>query len=63
MRNFVRFMIHTILGLVTRIEVYDVDLVPATGSFVLATNHLGILDIIMPFYVFHPDFREVVACR
>ena len=52
MRNFVRFMIHAVLGLVTYIEVYDADLVPASGSFVLATNHLGVLDIVMPFYVF-----------
>jgi 1-acyl-sn-glycerol-3-phosphate acyltransferase len=53
MRNFVRFLIHTVLALITEIEVYDVDNVPATGSFVLATNHLGVLDIVMPFYVFH----------
>jgi 1-acyl-sn-glycerol-3-phosphate acyltransferase len=53
MRNFVRFLIHTVLALITEIEVHDVDNVPATGSFVLATNHLGVLDIVMPFYVFH----------
>lgn len=53
MRDFVRFMIHRVLALVTEIEVYDADLVPASGSFVLATNHLGILDIVMPFYVFN----------
>ncbi len=53
MRNFVRFLIHAILGLITEIEVHDKEYVPSTGSFVLATNHLGVLDIIMPFYVFH----------
>jgi 1-acyl-sn-glycerol-3-phosphate acyltransferase len=53
MRNFVRFLIHAVLGLITEIEVYNKEYVPTTGSFVLATNHLGVLDIVMPFYVFH----------
>jgi 1-acyl-sn-glycerol-3-phosphate acyltransferase len=53
MRNFVRFLIHTLLNLGTEIEVYGKEHVPTSGSFVLATNHLGVLDIIMPFYVFN----------
>jgi 1-acyl-sn-glycerol-3-phosphate acyltransferase len=53
MRNFVRFLIHAILGLITEIEVHHKEYVPTSGSFVLATNHLGVLDIVMPFYVFH----------
>jgi 1-acyl-sn-glycerol-3-phosphate acyltransferase len=53
MRNFVRLLIHTLLNLGTEIEVYGKEHVPLTGSFVLATNHLGVLDIIMPFYVFN----------
>src|ERR1051325_4611322 len=53
MRNFVRFLIHAVLALVTEIEVHDQENVPSTGSFVLATNHLGVLDIVMPYYVFH----------
>lgn len=51
MRNFVRFLIHAVLNLVTEVELYGLENVPSTGSFVLATNHLGVLDIIMPFYV------------
>lgn len=53
MRNFVRFLIHAFLRLATEIEVYDKEYVPSSGSFVLATNHMGVLDIVMPFYVFH----------
>lgn len=53
MRNFVRFLIHAFLGLATEIEVYGKEYVPSSGSFVLATNHLGVLDIVMPAYVFH----------
>ena len=52
MRNLVRFLIHAVLGLITEIEVYNQDYVPVTGSFVLATNHLGMLDIVMPAYLF-----------
>ena len=52
MRNLVRFLIHAFLALATEIEVYNQDYVPSTGSFVLATNHLGVLDIVMPAYLF-----------
>lgn len=52
MRNLVRFLIHAFLALATEIEVYNQDNVPSTGSFVLATNHLGVLDIVMPAYLF-----------
>jgi 1-acyl-sn-glycerol-3-phosphate acyltransferase len=52
MRNLVRFLIHVFLALATDIEVYNKDYVPSTGSFVLATNHLGVLDIVMPAYLF-----------
>lgn len=51
MRNFVLFLIHAVLNLVTKVEVYEQENVPSTGSFVLATNHLGVLDVFMPFYV------------
>ncbi len=51
MRNFVRFLIHAILNLVTEVESHGLENVPSAGSFVLATNHLGVLDIVMPFYV------------
>ena len=51
MRNFVRFLIHAVLNLITQVEVYEQENIPTTGSFVLATNHLGVLDVFMPFYV------------
>lgn len=35
----------------TEVEFYGQENVPSTGSFVMATNHLGVLDIIMPYYV------------
>ena len=51
MRNFVRFLIHAILNMAPEVEFYGQENVPATGSFVMATNHLGVLDIVMPYYV------------
>lgn len=51
MRNFVRFLIHAILNMATEVEFYGQENVPTTGSFVMATNHLGVLDIVMPYYV------------
>ena len=52
MHNFVRFLVQAILNLLTEIEVYDKDYIPATGSFILATNHLGLMDSAMPAYLF-----------
>ena len=51
MRNFVRFLIHFLLNMGTEVEFYGQENVPSTGSFVMATNHLGVLDIVMPYYV------------
>lgn len=51
MRNLVRFLIHFLLDMGTEVEFYGQENVPSTGSFVMATNHLGVLDIVMPYYV------------
>ncbi len=51
MRNFVRFLIYFLLDMGTEVEFYGQENVPSTGSFVMATNHLGVLDIVMPYYV------------
>jgi 1-acyl-sn-glycerol-3-phosphate acyltransferase len=52
MRKFVRWLIIIILNLIADVEVHDADNVPASGGFVLATNHIGIIDIAMFHYVF-----------
>ncbi len=52
MRKFVRWLIIIILNLIADFEVHDVDNVPASGGFVLATNHIGIIDIAMFHYIF-----------
>jgi 1-acyl-sn-glycerol-3-phosphate acyltransferase len=52
MRKFLRGLIRFIFWLIARIEVSGVENVPATGAFVLATNHIGIIDIAMFHYQF-----------
>jgi 1-acyl-sn-glycerol-3-phosphate acyltransferase len=52
MRKFIRWLIITLFNLIADIRVIDVDHVPARGGFVLATNHIGIIDIAMFHYQF-----------
>jgi len=46
-----RFIIRFLLRLLTRIEVRGVENVPTSGNFVIACNHLGLVDALVPFYV------------
>ena len=50
MRNFLRWLLRAIIDLVARVEVSGYEHVPTEGNFVIATNHLGILDAPMAFY-------------
>ena len=50
MRNFLRWLIRFLLRLVARVDVRGYENLPAENSYVLATNHIGILDAIMAFY-------------
>jgi 1-acyl-sn-glycerol-3-phosphate acyltransferase len=52
MRKFLRGLIRFVFWLIARIEVSGVENVPAAGAFVLATNHIGIIDIAMFHYQF-----------
>jgi 1-acyl-sn-glycerol-3-phosphate acyltransferase len=49
MRNFLRFLVRLLVGTVARVEVYGRENIPA-GSFVLATNHLGLIDAALAYY-------------
>src|ERR1044071_2860342 len=50
MRNFIRWLIRLIFNLVARVEVRGYENLPEEGSFVIATNHLGIVDVPIAFY-------------
>ena len=50
MRQLLRALLRFIINLVARVDVSGDENVPETGNFVIATNHLGILDLPMAFY-------------
>lgn len=49
MRNFLRWLIRRLLHLIAHLEVKGYENLPADQSYILATNHIGILDAILPF--------------
>ncbi len=50
MRNIIRGLIRLIFNLIARVEVRGYDNLPKDNSFVIATNHLGIVDVPIAFY-------------
>jgi 1-acyl-sn-glycerol-3-phosphate acyltransferase len=50
MRNFIRWLIRRIFNMIARVEVSGYEYLPKEGSFVIATNHLGIIDVPIAFY-------------
>ncbi len=50
MRNFLRWLIRSTVKLIARVEIHNFENLPATGAFVIATNHLGMLDAAMLYY-------------
>ncbi len=50
MRNLIRKLLRTVINLVARVEVIGRENLPKEGAFIIATNHLGILDAPMAFY-------------
>ncbi len=50
MRNILRWLIRFIINLVARVEVTGYENLPTKGNFVIATNHLGIIDAPMAYY-------------
>lgn len=50
MRNFLRWLVRFVIDLIAHVEVHGYENVPAEGNFVIATNHLGIIDAALAFY-------------
>jgi len=50
MRNFLRWLIRSIMNLIATVEIHGYENLPQSGAFVIATNHLGILDSAMLYY-------------
>jgi 1-acyl-sn-glycerol-3-phosphate acyltransferase len=53
MRKLVRWLIIHFLNLIADIQVCTIENVPSQGGFVIATNHIGIIDIAMFHYQFN----------
>lgn len=50
MKYFIRGLIRLIFNLIARVEVTGYENLPKGTSFVIATNHLGIVDVPIAFY-------------
>lgn len=50
MRNFLRWLVRFVIDMIAHVEVHGYENVPAEGNFVIATNHLGIIDAALAFY-------------
>jgi 1-acyl-sn-glycerol-3-phosphate acyltransferase len=46
-----RFLIRFLLRILTRVEVRGRENIPTSGNFVIAANHLGLVDAFLPFYI------------
>jgi 1-acyl-sn-glycerol-3-phosphate acyltransferase len=50
MIRLLRFLIRVLLNLIARFEIRGKENVPLTGGMILASNHTGILDILMVYF-------------
>ena len=50
MKYLIRWLIRLLFNLVARVEVRGYENLPKEGGFVIATNHLGIVDVPIAFY-------------
>jgi 1-acyl-sn-glycerol-3-phosphate acyltransferase len=61
MRNFLRWLIRVIINLIARVEIQGFENIPEKSGFVIATNHLGRLDVALLFYIMEGDFILTIA--
>jgi len=50
MKKFLHWLIHSVLRVITKIDVTGYENLPGKDGFVIAVNHLGILDAPMAYY-------------
>jgi 1-acyl-sn-glycerol-3-phosphate acyltransferase len=53
-RSLIRFLLRTL----ARVEVRGRENVPTSGNFIVAANHLGLVDAFLPFYIV--DYNNLV---
>lgn len=59
--RFTRFIIRLIMRLLTHTEVLGLEHVPASGNFIIASNHLGLVDAFIPFYFLNHNMVVLVG--
>ncbi len=50
MRSAIRWLLRRVLDVIARVEVHGYENLPTSGAYIIATNHLGLLDATMLFY-------------
>jgi len=61
-QSFLRALIRALIRLAANVEVINKERIPETGSYVFATNHLGVLDAFLAYYALERwDFFIPVA--
>jgi len=50
MRNFIRALIRLVINLAIKMDVHGYENLPPKGGFIIATNHLGIIDAVIAHY-------------
>ncbi|MFL7868886.1 MAG: lysophospholipid acyltransferase family protein [Anaerolineales bacterium] len=61
MRAFLSWLIRTVINLIAHVEIQGLENIPKEAGFVIATNHLGRLDVALLFYTLEGDFILPVA--
>ncbi len=61
MRKILRWLIRVVINLIAHVEIQGYENIPKEGGFVIATNHLGRLDVTLLFYALEGDFILPVA--
>jgi len=49
--KFTRFLIRILLRLLTHVEVRGIENIPAKDNFIIAANHIGLVDAFLPFHI------------
>jgi len=50
MRDVLRWILRRLIDLVARVEIRGMENLPKEGGFVIATNHLGMIDVTLLYY-------------
>ncbi len=62
LKSILRALIRALLRLVVKVEIKNIENLRETGSYIFASNHLGLLDALLPFYTLERwDFFIPVA--